>query len=463
MFTVQDTICAVSTAPGVGGIAVIRVSGKDAIRIVNDVFVGKEKLVDMKGNTFCVGKIRAEGKDIDQVVVNVFRAPHSFTGEDVVEISCHGSVFIQRRMMEILIECGCRMAKAGEFTQRAFVNGKMDLSQAEAIADLIASKTRAQHDVALKQLKGAMSHELEQLRDQLLQFTSLVELELDFSDQGDVEFADRNQLKALCQEIQEKIATLANSFELGNALKNGVAVALIGETNAGKSTLLNKMVGDDRAIVSDIEGTTRDVIEDEVTLQGVLFRFIDTAGLRETEDKIENMGIDKTYAMMKKASVVVWVIDSRRVTEHLEWLTEHVAHKAENKRLILAFNKQDMLNDDEKNAMEKLFANYNVPKVWLSAKTGNGVEELGNRIVEQSGVLNTEKEDVLVTNARHYEALRNAQKSMRRVRIGLEEDVSGDLLSQDLRETIDHLGEITGKISSQEILNNIFGKFCVGK
>lgn len=463
MFTVQDTICAVSTAPGVGGIAVIRVSGKDAIRIVNDVFVGKEKLVEMKGNTFCVGKIRAEGKDIDQVVVNVFRAPHSFTGEDVVEISCHGSVFIQKRMLEILIEHGCRMAKAGEFTQRAFVNGKMDLSQAEAIADLIASKNKTQHDVALKQMKGAMSRELDDLRERLLQFTSLVELELDFSDQGDVEFADREQLKTLCHEIQERIGTMANSFAMGNALKNGIAVAIVGETNAGKSTLLNRLVGDDKAIVSDVDGTTRDVIEDELTLNGVLFRFLDTAGLRETDDKVENMGIDKTYATIDKASVVVWVIDSRRVTDQLEWLTEHIVHRAERKHLIIAFNKRDELNAEEAETIERMFSCYDVPKIWMSAKKGQGVSELCEIIVRESGALEIEKENVLVTNARHYEALRNAQRSMRNVRKALEEEVSGELLSLDLNDTLDSLGEITGRINNQDVLNNIFSRFCVGK
>jgi tRNA modification GTPase len=459
-----STISAVSTAPGIGGIAVIRVSGPDAFRITDLIFKAKNKtVVAQAANTVCFGNIVGNQTEIiDEVLVAVFRAPHSFTGEDVVEISCHGSVYVQQRILQLLIENGCVLAQAGEFTQRAFLNGKMDLSQAEAVADLIASTSAASHRMAMTQMRGGFSTELMKLRTQLLNFVSLVELELDFSEE-DVEFANRSQLQFLAAEIQTLITRLSDSFRVGNVLKNGVPVALVGETNVGKSTLLNVLLNEERAIVSDIHGTTRDVIEDQIVLRGVTFRFIDTAGIRHTHDTIENLGIERTYQKIEQAAVVLWLLDCTQLSEHMEWLTERIQKKAAGKKVILVFNKIDKIPEEERHVLGQLFESFEGERIYISAKKQINTIELENALIRAAQLPEVNPGDVVVNNIRHYEALRNALASIDRVMEGLQSGISGDFLSQDIRECLHFLGEITGQISNDEILGNIFGKFCIGK
>lgn len=461
----NDTICAVSTAQGVGGIAVIRVSGSQALYIVDKVVrLPKDRqLTEVEAYHAVYGTFYDGVRDIDQIVALVFRAPRSFTGEDVVEISCHGSVYIQQEIVRVLIDNGCRLARPGEFTQRAFLNGKMDLSQAEAVADLISSRSKSAHRLALNQMKGGFSKELAELRGQLLKFTSLVELELDFSDHEDLEFADRTELKELAHKIEDKISSLAGSFSVGNAIKEGIPVAIVGETNAGKSTLLNAIVGEEKAIVSDIQGTTRDMIEDVVNINGVLYRFIDTAGLRQTTDTIENMGIERTYQTMDKAAVVLWIIDCQKVTEHIEWLAERIVKHSKGKKLLLVLNKSDKIEQEEKKALDNIFSTYDAPKIYISAKQGIALDDLRKMITEVAELPEVGDNDVTVTNMRHYEALKNALASIRRVNDGLASNISGDFLSQDLRECLQHIGEITGEITTDEVLGNIFKNFCIGK
>lgn len=460
------TICAISTAPGTGGIAVIRVSGTNAFDVCDKIFQSKKEadsIPTQKPNTVRFRNIINEKNEIiDEVLVTVFKAPHSFTGENVVEISCHGSLFIQQQILQLLLHNGAVLAKPGEFTMRAFSNGKMDLSQAEAVADLISSTTAASHRMALNQMRGGFSVELQKLRTQLLNFVSLVELELDFSEE-DVEFADRKQLKDLAHKISKHITKLADSFRVGNVLKQGIPVALVGETNVGKSTLLNLLLNEEKAIVSDIHGTTRDVIEDLVNIDGISFRFIDTAGIRKTTDKIENLGIERTYQKIEQSEIVLWLIDCTQVTEHIEWLTEKISNRAEGKKIILVFNKIDKLSDDEREVIDQLFNQFKGERIYISAKNRTNTDQLQKALVKASRLKSISSNDVIVNNVRHYEALIKAKESIQRVSEGLISGISGDFLSQDIRECMHHLGEITGQISNDEILGNIFGKFCIGK
>lgn len=462
----HSTICAVSSAAGTGGIAIIRISGSQAISIGDRIFntsIPNEKLADKAGYTAHFGTIKDEnGETIDEVIVTVFRNPHSFTGEDTVEISCHGSTFIQQRILELLVENGCALAQPGEFSMRAFLNGKMDLSQTEAIADLIASTSEATHHMAMNQMRGGFSDELKRIREELLQFVSLIELELDFSEE-DVAFANRDELKKLTTDIEHKISKLATSFKKGNVLKNGIPVALVGETNVGKSTLLNLLLNDERAIVSDVHGTTRDTIEDVVSIDGITFRFIDTAGIRKTTNIIENLGIERTYKKIEQSQIVLWIVDCTQVTEHIEWLTEKIAKRAVGKNIILVFNKIDRISGDERDVIDELFERFDGERIYISAKKRINTESLKKTLVNASQMGRIKSGDVIVSNVRHYEALNSALQAIRDVHEGLEKGTSGEFLSQDIRECMHHLGTITGQISTDEVLQNIFSKFCIGK
>lgn len=463
----QDTICAVSTAPGAGGIAVIRVSGPEAIAICNTIFIphaaGKD-LLSQKAYTMHYGSIRRGEELIDEVLVALFRAPHSFTGEDTIEITCHGSVYIQQQIMQLLIESGCRSALPGEYTQRAFMNGKMDLSQAEAVADLIASTSAGQHRLALNQMRGGFSHELRNLREQLLHITSLMELELDFSDHEELEFADRSELSSLAAHIESVISRLAHSFSVGNAIKNGIPVAIIGETNAGKSTLLNVLLNEDKAIVSDIHGTTRDVIEDTINIGGITFRFIDTAGIRETHDEIESIGIERTFQKLDQADIVLWMIDAADASLQIAQLSEKILPRSEGKQLILVFNKADLLPDRRfKPIASESGLPENVQSIFISAKKREHIDELQDLLIQAAHIPSLSQNDIIVTNIRHYEALTHALESIHRVQEGLSANLSGDFISQDLRECIFHLSDIIGEVTTDQVLGNIFERFCIGK
>ncbi|MBP5421294.1 MAG: tRNA uridine-5-carboxymethylaminomethyl(34) synthesis GTPase MnmE [Paludibacteraceae bacterium] len=463
----SDTICAVSTASGLGAIAIVRVSGDQAIETVDSIFQSSRKnfkLNEAKTHTAHYGKILNDKTEvIDEVLATVFRAPNSFTGEDSVEIACHGSHYIQQEIIKQLLSKGCRIATHGEFTQRAFANGRMDLSQAEAVADLIACQNKASHRLAMNQMRGGFSKEISILRDRLLTFTSLVELELDFSDHEELEFADRSELKALAEEILKKIGSLKNSFSTGNAIKNGIPVSIIGETNAGKSTLLNYLLKEDKAIVSDIHGTTRDVIEDTVIIDGLLFRFIDTAGLRNTSDVIENMGIERSYKMMDKASIVLWVIDASQPLHHLDELSVSIMEHLQDKKLIKVFNKVDLIDDPTQQAFSDYYKKFEGDELFISAKHTLNTDQLEELLVKAAQIPEIGENDVMVTNMRHYEALNNAYSAILRVQDGLENNISGDFLSQDIRECLHYLGEITGEITTDEVLGTIFSRFCIGK
>ncbi len=453
MTDINDTICAVATRAG-GALGVVRVSGPDAIRLTDSIFrsASRHPLASAAPYTLCYGQIAdGTGSVIDDVLVSVFRAPRSFTGQDSTEISCHGSQYILQKVCQLLINAGCRQAEPGEFTQRAFLNGKMDLSQAEAVADLIASTSAASHRLAMNQMKGGFSRELRSLRDQLLQFTSLIELELDFSEE-DVEFADRSQLEQLAEQIEQVITRLANSFSTGDAIRNGVPVAIIGQTNTGKSTLLNQLLHDDRALVSDIQGTTRDSIEDTTTIGGVLFRFIDTAGIRQTTDTVESMGIERSYRKAREASIILWMTDEKHPSD--PETESKILELSAGKHLIRVHNKCD-------DAMS--LPRPTDTDVWISAKYGYGLQQLNDLLVKAAAIPEISDQDVIVTNMRHYESLVKAQECIRRVRQGLKDRISGDFLSQDIRQCIHHLSTITGDITTDQILGNIFQHFCIGK
>src|SRR5690554_159790 len=460
----EDIICAISTPPGMGAIAVVRVSGTGSIELADKIFRSPlgNKLADAKPNTVHFGRIEWKGTLLDEVLVTLFHAPRSFTGEESVEIACHGSVYIQQKLMELLMVRGARMALAGEFTRRAFRNGKFDLSQAEAVADLIASTSSASHRVAMNQMRGGFAKKLVDLRDKLLQFVSLIELELDFSEE-DVEFANRDKLHELTVEIEQEIDTLAGSFQLGNAIKSGIPVAIIGETNVGKSTLLNLLLQEEKAIVSDIHGTTRDVIEDTMNIGGITFRFIDTAGIRHTTDAIETMGIERTYRKIEQASIVLWVIDVTSSKEQIETLAASIISKLADKEVILLFNKSDLISESDRQEMINILPEVKGERLFISAKARRDTDKLQELLVQAAAIPSISEEDVIVTNLRHYESLTKALEAIRRVKEGLDIGITHDFLSQDIRECMFYLGEITGQISTDEILGNIFSKFCIGK
>ena len=459
----NETICAISTAPGVGGIAVIRISGPEAIAICDRLFQARragKTLSAQPAYSLTYGTLAADGETIDDVMMALFRAPHSFTGEDTVEITCHGSTYIQQRVLRALVATGCRLAKPGEFTQRAFMNGKMDLSQAEAVADLIASTSAGQHRLAMSQMRGGFSRELKALREQLLHITSLMELELDFADHEELEFADRTELKALASRIETVIARLAGSFKVGNAIKNGIPVAIIGETNAGKSTLLNALLNEEKAIVSDIHGTTRDVIEDTIYISGLQFRFIDTAGIRDTHDAIESLGIERTFQKLEQAEIVLWVIDQAEAAQQVAQLSGKILPLCRDKWLILVLNKSDIARgaDIPLDGFPE-----RTRTIAISAKHKEGIDQLETLLVEAAQIPSVSRDDVIVSNVRHYEALTHALDAIRRVREGLDDGLSGDFISQDLRECLFHLSDIVGEVTTDEVLGNIFRHFCVGK
>ncbi len=440
----------------------IRISGAEAIPLTERVFRPrnpKKQLSLCEANSLTYGQaFDQQGELIDEIVAALFRSPHSFTGEDTVELSCHGSLFIQQQLLQALIDAGCRLAEPGEFTRRAFMNGKMDLSQAEAVADLIASTSAGQHRLALNQMRGGFSHELGELRNQLLHITSLMELELDFSDHEELEFADRGELSELAQRIETKISSLVRSFSLGNAIKNGTPVAIIGETNAGKSTLLNALLGEEKAIVSDIHGTTRDVIEDTINLSGQLFRFIDTAGIRQTTDTIESIGISRSFKALEKAQIVILMDDLSRPAADFQQFVSEIQPHLKQQTVVVAHNKCDLTAD---------IRQIELPAEWkevqLSAKEQVGIDDLRQILIQAVQSPNLQASDTIVSNARHYEALTHALEAIQRVREGLSSQLSGDFISQDLRECIFHLSDIIGEVTTDQVLENIFSHFCIGK
>lgn len=456
----EETIVALATPSGAGAIAVIRVSGSNALPLVSGCFrsISGKNLEEQRTHTIHLGHIMEGKRTLDKVLVSLFRNPNSYTGEDVVEVSCHGSPYIQQEILQLFLKKGARMAQAGEFTLRAFLNGKMDLSQAEAVADLIASENAASHQVAMQQMRGGFSNEIQKLREELLNFASLMELELDFAEE-DVEFADRSQFMELVNRIEEVLKKLIDSFAVGNVIKNGIPIAIVGAPNVGKSTLLNALLMEERAIVSDIAGTTRDSIEDEIAIGGIGFRFIDTAGIRETEDIVESIGIKRTFEKAEKAQVVIFLIDPTGPAAQAPIEMERVRNKFPQKAIIVLINKADQLSDEEKRQWQQ-----DIPEgQFMSAKTGEGVEELKDSLLDLVNTGALRNNETIVTNSRHYDALLKALQGIRKVRQGMEEELPGDLLAIDIREVLHHFGEITGEISTDDLLGNIFANFCIGK
>ena len=473
----NDTIVALATPAGAGAIAVIRISGKDAISVVAPLFSSKadKDLLLEPSHTLHLGNIVDDQRILDEVLVSVFHGPRSYTGENTIEISCHGSPYIQQEIIQLLIRKGCRSAEAGEFTLRAFLNGKMDLSQAEAVADLISSENQASHQLAMQQMRGGFSNEIKKLREELLNFASLIELELDFAEE-DVEFANREQFSALIVKIQNVLKRLVDSFSVGNVIKNGIPVAIVGEPNVGKSTLLNALLNEERAIVSDIAGTTRDTIEDEISIGGIGFRFIDTAGIRETEDVVESIGIKRTFEKISQAQVVVVLVDSGTLIQDSEFKlqnsemqfiqteVEKIRNRFPQKPLIVVANKIDRLSEEQrKDLLGNLGHLQGSSLMLLSAKTGEGVEELQQKLLEFVNTGELRNNNSIVTNTRHYNALLKALEEINRVQDGLNANLSGDLLAIDIRQALHHFGEITGEITNDDLLGNIFANFCIGK
>ena len=461
---ISDTICAVSTPHGKGGIAVVRVSGPDALPTVMKSWKGAN-LAAAPSHTLHFGRIDyPDWETLDEVVASVFRAPHSFTGEDVVELSCHGSTWVQSQIVALLIANGCRAAEGGEFTRRAFLNRKLDLSQAEAIADVIASSSRAAHRIAVSQMRGGFSRMLSALREKLLEFVSLIELELDFSEE-EVEFADRTRLVALAEDINATLSRLADSFAIGNAIKNGIPVAIVGEPNAGKSTLLNRLLHDDKALVSDIRGTTRDAIEDTIDLGGLTFRFIDTAGIRQTDDTIESMGIERTFKKISEAGIVLWMIDATQPLDNIPAVAADILPRTKGKTLIAVVNKIDRLDPDTLASVHKAIekATPSTRAAFISAKCDIDVDRLEQMLLEAAQIPDNDPDAVVVANARHYDALVHARDAIQRAIAGLKAGISGDFAAQDIRECMHYLGEITGEITTDEVLGSIFSRFCIGK
>ena len=459
----NDTIVALATPSGSGAIAVIRLSGKDAITLASTFFksVSGKQLEKQKTHTVHLGHIVEGPRVIDEVLVTVFKNPNSYTGEHVIEISCHGSLYIQQEIIQLFLRNGCRMANAGEFTLRAFLNGKLDLSQAEAVADLIASDNEASHQIAMQQMRGGFSNEIKQLRDELMNFASLIELELDFAEE-DVEFADREEFYKLVDRIIHVLKRLIDSFAVGNVIKNGIPVAIVGEPNVGKSTLLNALLNEERAIVSEIAGTTRDTIEDEITIGGVGFRFIDTAGIRDTEDVVESIGIRKTFEKIEQAQVVIYLFDSTKfevLGPKFKVELEKIKNKYPQKPVLVIANKVDKIDDIQIAKMTSI-----IPELQLlSAKTGFGVEVLTNSLLNLINTGALRNNETIITNTRHYDSLLKAFEEMQKVRYGLDSGLSGDLLAIDIRQALHHFGEITGEISNDDLLGNIFANFCIGK
>ena len=461
----QETIVALASPSGAGAIAVIRLSGMEALTIAEQVFqsVSGKSLSKQKTHTIHLGHIVEDGKVFDQVLLSIFKNPHSYTGEDVVEISCHGSTYIQQQIIQLLLRKGCRMAQAGEFTLRAFLNGKLDLSQAEAVADLISSDNEASHQIAMQQMRGGFSNEIAKLREELLNFASLIELELDFAEE-DVEFADRTQFSELLTRIEFVLKRLIDSFAVGNVIKNGIPVAIVGEPNVGKSTLLNALLNEERAIVSEIAGTTRDTIEDELVIGGIGFRFIDTAGIRETKDVVESIGIKKTFEKIEQAQVVIYIVDSSQLSVvGLNTELEKIKNKFPLKPLIVVLNKIDKLSEAEIKKIINQLTTDNRQLITISAKNNLGVDDLKNQLLSFVNTGALRNNETIITNTRHYDSLLKALEEIQKVKFGMQSNLSSDLMAIDIKQALYYFGEITGEVTNDELLGNIFANFCIGK
>ena len=463
----NDSIVALATPSGAGAISIIRISGQNAIEIGASVFksIKNKDLKQQKTHTLHLGHIIDQGKTLDEVLISIFKGPNSYTGENTIEISCHGSTYIQQQIIQLLLRKGCRMADAGEFTLRAFLNGKLDLSQAEAVADLISSDNEASHQIAMQQMRGGFSNEIAKLREELLNFASLIELELDFAEE-DVEFADRTQFHELLNRIEFVLKRLIDSFAVGNVIKNGIPVAIVGEPNVGKSTLLNALLNEERAIVSDIAGTTRDTIEDELVIGGIGFRFIDTAGIRETKDVVESIGIQKTFEKIEQAQVVLYLFESLKFkVSGSEYITEieKVKNKYPLKPLVIVINKSDLISSEETESLLVQLETLNLKQILISAKQKTGIDELKNTLLSFVNTGALRNNETIVTNTRHYDSLLKALDEIQKVKFGLESNLSSDLMALDIKEALYHFGLITGQVTNDELLGNIFANFCIGK